>query len=474
VKKANIGVIGLGVMGDMLAFNIERKGYTVAGYDLDVQKVRTFADKPGKKLIGAESAEEFVDVLESPRVILIMVPAGGAVDAVIKSFAPMLEDGDVIIDGGNSHYADTDRRSAVCEDHGLLYVGMGVSGGEYGARWGPSMMPGGQRQAWERIQPILEAIAAKVDGEPCVTYIGPGSAGHFVKIVHNGIEYADMQLIAEAYDLMQRALGMTAAEMKKVFRDWNEGELESYLIEITVEILAENDPESGAPLVDLIIDEAKQKGTGKWTSQCALDLGVSTPTINSAVDARILSGYREQRLIAAEKLSGPEPHVNVDREEILGALRDGLYTARICAFTQGFTLLRAASEEHGYDLDYEAIARIWRGGCIIRAALLEDIRAAFMTAPELINLLLDPKLGQRVEMGQAALRRVVNLGIEAGIPVPGLASALAYYDSYRTARLPVNLTQGQRDYFGAHTYRRLDREGVFHTEWVDMDQAPEG
>ena len=471
--QAEIGIIGLGVMGQMLARNMARHGFRVAGYDLDPDKVAAFQAHDGQRLLGLTTLGDFVAALARPRKIMMMVPAGKPVDAVIADIQGMLEPGDLLIDGGNSHFKDTERRAAALEPQGIHYLGTGVSGGQYGALWGPAMMPGGQREAWEHVRPIFEAIAAKVQGEPCVTYIGPRGAGHYVKMVHNGIEYADMQLIAEAYDLLHRALGLSAAQLHDVFAQWNEGELASYLIEITAHIFAKVDEETGQPLVDLILDEAKQKGTGKWTSQDALDVGAPTPTINAAVEARIISAYKAERVRASGLLSGPTPAYDGDRQAFVETLRRGLYAAKVCAYAQGFALLRVASAEYGYGLQYGDIARIWRGGCVIRAALLEDIRAAFAREPELPNLLLDERLGGAVVAYQDALRQVIRVAAAAGVPMPALASALSYFDAYRSARLPANLTQAQRDYFGAHTYRRIDREGSFHTVWQDLDTPPE-
>jgi 6-phosphogluconate dehydrogenase len=474
MQKANIGMVGLGVMGQMLALNMERNGYRVAGYDLDAARVDAFqANHPGKNLVGCRTLDEFMATLETPRRIMMMVPAGQPVDAVIDGLKPLLEPRDLLIDGGNTHYTDTERRAADLEELGIVYIGTGVSGGEYGALWGPSIMPGGQPEAWQLVKPIFEAIAAKVDGEPCVAHLGPRGAGHYVKMVHNGIEYGDMQLIAESYDLLHRGLGLTAGELHQIFATWNEGELESYLIEITRDILARVDEETGKPLVDVILDEAKQKGTGKWTSQDALDLGAPTPTINAAVEARIISAYKDQRVAASKVLTGPLPHIEADREAVVDAVRDALYAAKICSYAQGFALLREASREYDYCLDYGEIARIWRGGCIIRARFLDKIRAAFARNPDLPNLLIDPEFGAAVQERQTALRRVVRLAVESGIPALAFSSALAYYDAYRSARLPANLTQAQRDYFGAHTYRRLDKEGSFHTAWVDMTVGPD-
>ncbi len=468
MDKADIGLVGLAVMGQNLVLNIERNGYCVAVYNRTTETMREFvAAHEGLDLVGCETIEELVDSLEKPRTIVLMVKAGPPVDAVIEQIKPLLEPGDLLIDGGNSYFKDTERRSEELEADGIRYIGTGISGGEEGALWGPSIMPGGQREAWDMVQPMLEAIAAKADdGEPCVAYIGPRGAGHYVKMVHNGIEYGDMQLIAEAYDILHRGLGLTAEELHHVFADWNEGELESYLIEITSDIFDMVDEQTGKPLVNVILDEAKQKGTGKWTSQDALDLGAPTPTINAAVESRIISAYKEERVTASEVIAGPEIVFDGERESMVTNVRDALYAAKICSYAQGFALLQAASAEYGYDLDYGEIAKIWRAGCIIRARLLEDIREAFAHQPNLTNLLLAPTFKQAVESRQMALRRVVQAAVGMGIPVLAMSASLAYFDAYRTARLPANLTQAQRDYFGAHTYRRLDREGSFHTEWT--------
>jgi len=466
MSKQQFGLIGLGVMGQMLALNVERNGYRVAGYDLDREKVRAFtANHPGKQLVGCETLETFVAALERPRQIMLMVPAGEPVDAVIEQLKPYLEKGDLVIDGGNSFFKDTERRARDLEARGLLYLGTGVSGGEYGALWGPSLMPGGQPEAYALVEPIFKAIAARVDGEPCVAYIGPRGAGHYVKMVHNGIEYGDMQLIAEAYDILHRVGGLSARELHQVFAGWNQGELESYLIEITADIFARIDDETGKPLVDVILDEAQQKGTGKWTSQNALDLGAPIPTINAAVESRIISAYKEERVAASRMLSGPAIHYRGDRDELIQAMRQALYSAKICSYAQGFALMKTASAEYGYNLKLGQLAAIWRGGCIIRARFLNRIREAYERNPNLPNLLLDPGFKADVESGQAALRLVIKTAVENGIPCLALSSALAYFDAYRTARLPANLIQAQRDYFGAHTYRRVDKEGVFHTQW---------
>ena len=474
MARADIGIVGLGVMGQMLALNMERNGFRVAGFDLDAGKVTHFASHTDKNVVGCTTIAGFIEVLEKPRRIMMMVPSGRPVDVVIDSIKGLLEPNDQLIDGGNSHFKDTERRAEALAETGIHYIGTGVSGGEYGALWGPSIMPGGQRDAWERVQPVLEAIAAKVGDDPCVAYMGPRGAGHYVKMVHNGIEYGDMQLIAEAYDVLHRGVGLSAEELHTAFADWNAGELSSYLVEITADILAEIDEETGKPLVDLILDEAKQKGTGKWTSQDALDVGAPTPTINAAVEARIISAYKDQRVAASKVLSGPIPAFDGDEGAFVDTAREALYAAKICSYALGFALLRAGSAEYGYDLDYGTIAKIWRGGCVIRAALLEDIRAAFAKNPDLANLLMDNTFGVAVTSRQEALRAFVTFAVANGIPVPAFSSALAFFDAYRSARLPANLTQAQRDYFGAHTYRRLDKPGTFHTKWEDMDAAPRG
>jgi len=471
MKKMNFGLIGMAVMGQNLALNIERNGFSVAVYNRTAARTEEFMAGPakGKNIQAAYTVEELADALEKPRKIMLTVKAGAPVDATIAQLKPHLEPGDLIIDGGNSFFGDTERRAKELAEVGINYIGTGVSGGEYGALWGPSIMPGGQPEAWEMVKPIFTAMAAKVNGDPCVTYIGPRGAGHYVKMVHNGIEYGDMQLIAETYDILKRVGSLSAEELHQVFAEWNEGELQSYLIEITADIFAKTDEETGQPLVEVILDEAKQKGTGKWTSQSALDLGAPTPTINAAVESRIISAYKTERVAASEVLSGPEIKFDGDKPVLIQDLRGGLYAAKICSYAQGFALLRAASQEHDYDLKYGEIASIWRGGCIIRAAFLDDIRTAFQRNPALSNLLMDPEFGQAVQSRQAALRRVIQMAVTAGVPCLAFSSALAYFDAYRTARLPANLTQAQRDYFGAHTYRRVDKEGTFHTEWMARD-----
>jgi 6-phosphogluconate dehydrogenase len=469
MKKANFGFVGLGVMGHMLALNMERNGFHVAGYDLDAEKVNAFGTKyPDKNLIACNTLDEFLATLERPRRVMLMVPAG-VTDAVIASIQDKLEPGDLLIDGGNTFFQDTERRSKGLEEKGIIYIGTGVSGGEYGALWGPSIMPGGQKEAWELVKPIFEAISAKIDDEACVSHIGPRGAGHYVKMVHNGIEYGDMQLIAEAYDILHRGLGLSNAELHKIFAEWNLGELESYLIEITADIFAKTDPESGQAVVDLILDEAAQKGTGKWTSQNALDLGAPTPTISAAVESRIISAYKEERVVASTLLTGAEPKISADPQEIINSVRDALYAAKICSYAQGFALMRLASDEYNYNLNYDEIARIWRGGCIIRARFLNNIREAFKRNPDLPNLMVDAEFAQKLNARQSSLRKIVALAAQNGIPALAFSASLAYYDAYRSARLPANLTQAQRDYFGAHTYRRVDKEGSFHTQWIDKN-----
>ncbi len=466
MDKANFGVMGLGVMGHMLSLNMERNGYRVAGYDLDSKKIQAFgAENIGKNIIACETLDAFLSTLELPRRILIMVPAGKPVDAAITSLKPVLLKGDLLIDGGNSYFKDTERRSIELEAAGINFIGTGVSGGEQGALWGPSMMPGGQPEAWELVKPIFTAISAKAYGEPCVAYMGPRGAGHYVKMVHNGIEYGDMQLIAEAYDILHRGLGLTNVRLHDVFSEWNHGDLESYLIEITASIFTKTDIDTGSFIVDLILDEAQQKGTGVWTSQNSLELGAPTPTINAAVESRIISSFKKERLYASKVLTGPEPKIAGDPQTITGLVRAALYAAKICSYAQGFGLLKMASQEYGYNLNFSDIARIWRGGCIIRARFLNDIRDAYNRSPELQNLMLDPEFAKAMNDRQAALRKVVAMAAESGIPALAFSSALAYYDAYRSDRLPANLTQAQRDYFGAHTYRRMDRDGIFHTEW---------
>jgi 6-phosphogluconate dehydrogenase len=469
MSQAQIGLIGLAVMGQNLVLNLERNGFTVAVYNRTVATMSEFvAEHPGKKLIPAHTLEELVAHLERPRRILIMVKAGAAVDAVIESLIPLLEPGDLIMDGGNSHFRDTERRTKAIEAQELRFMGVGVSGGEEGALWGPSIMPGGSPETWESVRPMLEAIAAKApeDGKPCVVYLGPRGAGHYVKMVHNGIEYGDMQLIAEAYDILQGALGLKAPALADIFAEWNQGELDSFLIEITAQIFRRVDEATGRPLVDLVLDKAAQKGTGKWTSQDSLDIGAPIPTINSAVEARIISALKDERVAAAAVLpAGAQHGFAGERQGLINDVRAALYASKISAYAQGMAMLRIASHEYGYTLNLGDVAAIWRAGCIIRARFLNRITAAFVRNAGLPNLLLDPDLGGAVAERLPAWRRVVQLAVGLGIPVPAFSASLAYYDSYRNARLPANLIQAQRDFFGAHTYERVDKEGIFHSSW---------
>jgi 6-phosphogluconate dehydrogenase len=463
-----IGVIGLGVMGRNLALNMERNGFSVAVFDNYTHLIAPFIEEEakGKAIIGATSIEEFVQQIAQPRKILMMVKAGEPTDATIEQIKPLLSPGDILIDGGNTYFHDTIRRNKDLAESGIHFIGAGVSGGEEGARNGASIMPGGQKEAYELVAPILKAISAKVDGDPCCTYIGPDGAGHYVKMVHNGIEYGDMQLISEAYFLLKHVLGLDADELHQVFADWNKGELNSYLIEITADIFTKKDEKTGKALVDVILDKAGQKGTGKWTSQDALELGIPLSIITEAVFARIISSQKEERVAASQLLQGPIVHAYAGNKlAIIESIRQALYFSKICSYAQGFSQLRAASDEYGWDLPYGDIAMIFRGGCIIRAQFLQKIKDAYDRDPALTNLLLDPYFQEITEKYQIALREVLKLAIDNGIPTPSFYSALAYYDSYRTATLPANLIQAQRDYFGAHTYERIDEEGTFHTDW---------
>lgn len=468
--SANIGVIGMAVMGQNLALNIESRGYTVGVYNRTAEKTRELVTGTGKgkRLQPAWSLEELVSGLSKPRVLLIMVQAGKPVDEVISHAADLLSPGDIIIDGGNSFFQDTIRRTREAEARGLLFLGTGVSGGEEGALHGPSIMPGGHRDAWDSAGKILLDIAAKVDGEPCCAYIGPDGAGHYVKMVHNGIEYSDMQLISEAYFIMRNLLGMDHQEMSRVFGEWNQGDLDSYLIQITAEILGKKDPETGLPMVEQILDKAGQKGTGKWTIQSALDLGVASATMAEAVFARAISAMKEERTQASKILHGPSGRFSGDPRRLIDSVHDALYASKICSYAQGFSLMRAAAQEYEWGLRFGEIASIWRGGCIIRAKFLGRIREAYDRDPDLANLLLNPYFREIVEKAQPGWRRLVAVSAERGIPIPAFSSALSYFDSYRTERLPANLIQAQRDYFGAHTYQRVDRGGIFHTEWSKL------
>ena len=468
MAKQDIGLIGLAVMGQNLVLNMESKGFSVAVFNRTTSKMTDFVNArcQGKRIVGFEKIEDFVASLKTPRKVMLMVKAGQAVDDFIDKVVPFLEKGDVIIDGGNSFFGDTIRRNKSLAEKDILYVGTGVSGGEEGALIGPSIMPGGQKEAYDAVEPILTKISAKVDGADCCTYLGPDGAGHYVKMVHNGIEYGDMQLICEAYYIMANALGMTAAEMHEVFSEWNQGDLDSYLIEITADILSKTDPESGKPIVDVIMDRAGQKGTGKWTSQSALDLGIAAPTIAEAVFARCISAIKEERVAASKQLAGPKATFDGDRKEFIDAIQQALYASKICSYAQGFAMMAEAGKQYDWKLDFGRISMIWRGGCIIRAHFLHRIKEAFDRKADLANLLLDPYFKEIVTSAQPQWRKVVTTAVELGIPVPAFSSALAYYDSYRRERLSANLIQAQRDYFGAHTYERLDRPGSFHTEWL--------
>ncbi|MEU7834195.1 MULTISPECIES: NADP-dependent phosphogluconate dehydrogenase [unclassified Nonomuraea] len=470
---ADIGVTGLAVMGRNLARNLARHGYAVAVHNRTPSRTQQLVKEFGGEgtFVPSEELAAFVASLKRPRRAIIMVKAGPGTDAVIDQLAELMEPGDMIVDGGNAHFADTRRREAALRDKGIHFVGTGISGGEEGALNGPSIMPGGSKESWEALGPILQDISAKVDGVPCAVHVGPDGAGHFVKMVHNGIEYSDMQLIAESYDLLRQALGATPAELAEVFREWNQGELESYLIEITAEVLDQVDAATGKPFVDVVVDQAEQKGTGRWTVQGALDLGVPVTGIAEAVFARALSGHPEQRAAAAS-LEGPKLS-GVGGRELIEDVRQALYASKIVAYAQGFDQMAAASKEYGWDLDLGAMATIWRGGCIIRARFLDRIRAAYDTDRALPTLLADPTFAAALNLAQESWRRVVTTAVQIGVPTPGFSSALAYYDGLRRERLPAALIQGLRDFFGAHTYLRVDREGAYHTDWSgDRTERP--
>ncbi|MDQ2975742.1 MAG: NADP-dependent phosphogluconate dehydrogenase [Acidobacteriota bacterium] len=471
-NTAKIGMIGLGVMGQNLALNIERNGYPIAVYDRDPPVLDAFiARESGKQIIGAHTPQEFVQSLERPRKIILLVKAGDPVDWTINLIKPFLNEGDIIIDGGNSHFKDTERREKELKAAGLFMMGSGTSGGEKGALWGPSLMPGGDPNAYEQIRPIWEAIAAKVPDGPCVTYVGPGGSGHFVKMVHNGIEYGDMQLIAEAYGLMRDGFGLTTDEMADIFDEWNHGDLESYLIEITAKILRVKDPETGKPLVDLVLDKAGQKGTGKWTSQIALDLGVPIPTIDAAIVARILSSQKEARVEAGKQIRARTTgKFDALSETMKTYVHDALYASKICSYAQGMNLIKAGSDEFGWNINLSEIARIWQGGCIIRAKFLGKIKEAYLRNPNLTNLLLDAEFKSKMEQAQPGWRIVVSTVMQQGLAALAMSSSLGYFDMYRTASLPLNLTQAQRDFFGSHTYERVDKPelGFIHTEWEEL------
>ena len=471
MTKQQIGVVGMAVMGRNIALNIESRGYSVSLYNRTGSKTTEVLEQnPGKNLVGTYTVEEFVNSLESPRKILLMVQAGRGTDATIDALFPHLDKGDIVIDGGNTFFKDTIRRSERLAELGINFVGTGVSGGEEGALHGPSIMPGGPQSAYELVAPILRDISAKApeDGEPCVTYIGENGAGHYVKMVHNGIEYGDMQLIAESYDLLHRVLGLSAAEISQIFGEWNKGELDSFLMEISTQILATVDPSTGKPMVDVIMDRAGNKGTGKWTSQSALDLGEPLSLITESVFARYISTFKEERVAASQVIPGVDFQANLseaDKKDIIEAVRQALYFSKIVSYAQGFAQMKAASQEYGWTLNYGEIAKIFRAGCIIRAKFLQKITDAYSKNPDLDNLMLDDYFLNILGSNQAAVRRVVTLAIQAGIPVPTFSSALAYYDSYRSPVLPANLIQAQRDLFGAHTYQRVDRPGTFHFHW---------
>ena len=468
MAQQDFGLIGLAVMGQNLVLNIEEQGFSVAVFNRTAARTKEFmaGEAKGKEIAPTYSIEEFMGALKRPRRIMLMVKAGAPVDEFIESLLPHMERGDLIVDGGNSLFLDTIRRNKMLAEKGFLYIGTGVSGGEEGARHGPSIMPGGQKEAYDLVEPILTKIAAHVDGDPCCTYVGADGAGHYVKMVHNGIEYGDMQLISEAYYIMKHALGMSADELHQVFDEWDQGPLNSYLIEITRDIFARKDEETGQPLVELILDKAGQKGTGKWASQNSLDLGISVPTITEAVFARCISAIKEERVAASKVLSGPDPSYMGDRKQFIEAIRQALYASKICSYAQGFALMKEAGKEYKWDLNFGEIAMIWRGGCIIRAQFLHRITEAYRRNPKLANLMLDPFFKDVLESSQAQWRHVIATATQLGLPIPAFTSALAYFDSYRHERLPANLIQAQRDYFGAHTYERVDKPGTFHTEWT--------
>jgi 6-phosphogluconate dehydrogenase len=472
MNTAKIGLIGLGVMGQNLALNIERNGFPIAVYDREAPVLDAFVARQGdKQIIGARTPEEFVRVLERARKIILLVKAGQPVDWTIDLVKPFLDAGDILIDGGNSHFKDTERRQEELKGAGLFMIGSGTSGGEKGALWGPSLMPGGDAQAYEQIRPIWEAIAAKVPDGPCVTYIGPGGSGHFVKMVHNGIEYGDMQLIAEIYGLLRDGFGLGTEAIAEIFDEWNQGDLESYLIEITAKILRVKDPETGTPLVDLVLDKAGQKGTGKWTSQIALDLGVPIPTIDAAIVARILSSQKDARVEASRQIvAHTSGRFDAFNDRVKNELHDALYASKICSYAQGMNLIKAGSDEFGWNINLSEVARIWQGGCIIRAKFLGRIKEAYIRNPKLSNLLLDDEFKSKMEHAQVGWRRVVGTAMQQGLALLAMSSSLGYFDMFRTAKLPLNLTQAQRDFFGSHTYERVDKPelGFVHTEWEQL------
>jgi 6-phosphogluconate dehydrogenase len=466
--QADIGLVGLGVMGENLVLNIERNGFPIAVFNRTAERTKAFIEQKAKrkKVFPAYSIKDFVESIKPPRRIVLLVKAGPPVDAVIQELRPFLSTGDIIVDGGNSWFEDTERRQADLAKNGIRLIGSGVSGGEEGALWGPSLMPGGDEEAYRAIEPVWTKIAAQVDDGPCCTYIGKSGSGHFVKMVHNGIEYGDMQLIAEAYDLLRTALGLNAKQLVRIFKQWNKGLLQSFLIEITAKVLQKKDDKTGQPLVDVILDAARQKGTGKWTLKVAADLDVATPTINAAVEARWLSSYRDERVAASKVLPGPTTAAKrIAKKKFVAAVAEALYASKICSYAQGFVLMQKASKQFGWGLRLGEIARIWKGGCIIRAQFLDKIKAAYARHPELPNLLVDPDFAAWLAQSQENWRLVVSTASRVGVPVLAMGASLSYYDSYRRERLPQNLTQAQRDFFGAHTYERVDEPGTFHTEW---------
>jgi 6-phosphogluconate dehydrogenase len=479
-EKSKIGLVGLGVMGENLALNIERHGFKISIYNRSHDKVVDFVEGrgKGKNVVGCPDEKSFIESLEKPRKVILLVKAGDAVDQTIDKLKPYMEKGDIIIDGGNSFFEDTRKREAALAKEGLLFVGSGVSGGEEGALWGPSLMPGGDKAAYASIQPIWEAISAHVDNSPCCTYLGPDGAGHFVKMVHNGIEYGDMQLIAEVYDVLRKAAGLSAPAIAEVFTEWNKGLLDSFLIEITSQILTVKDPETGKPLVDMILDKAGQKGTGKWTSEAALELGIPDPTIEAALTGRVLSSMKDERVKASVKFAKVAKDLSGEEKggkELIDDLAKALYASKICSYAQGMALIKAGSDHYKWNIDLSECARIWRGGCIIRAALLERIRKAFDRDKNLPNLLMDDDFANWMMDSHQSLRKIVSKAAMMGIPVPALSASLAYFDAYRSENLPQNLTQAQRDFFGAHTYERTDKPGAgfVHTEWAELIKGKE-
>ncbi|GAA0488375.1 NADP-dependent phosphogluconate dehydrogenase [Salinibacillus aidingensis] len=470
MSKQHIGVVGAGVMGKNLALNFESKGYSVALYDISEETItKVMEENPNINMEGTSHLEQFIEMLELPRKIILMVPAGDITDKAIDSLLPHLDAGDILMDGGNTYFENTVRRNKYLASRGIHFLGVGVSGGSEGARIGPSLMPGGDKKAYEKVSSMLKDIAAQEDGDPCVSYVGPDGAGHYVKMVHNGIEYGDMQLISEAYFFLKHTLQLSNEELHDIFSEWNKGELDSYLIEITADIFTKIDEETGNSLVDMILDTAGQKGTGKWTSQSALDLGVSLPAITESVFARFISARKEERVAASKVLQGPDrvQDLNIDKNELVEAVRQALYMSKICSYAQGFDQLKAASEEYDWNLNFGEIAMLWREGCIIRAGFLQNIKEAYDRNPQLDNLILDSYFKEVVESYQTSLRKVISIAVQQGLPVPAFSGALSYYDSYRTETLPANLLQAQRDYFGSHTYQRIDKEGTFHTDWQE-------